>query len=257
MFRESQKLKSSEVSRTWLAKLEDWTADRTTWIILVRLSMWKSTNDKSVRSERMGDGTLDTPRTIAIEPCSHGGSLCRSVMHDRSAENLCLRRARKNDPFIRYQNMEILLRWCLGLLRETSTHLESVILPWVKPAYPLVVSSPSRILHLPSSRSLPRRPRARICVYLVIFALSTANKFTFANGKCHFIVRRRNNLSKFSPKDINKKAGWLAHLCPPDLRGVAEYDTKLIFSKARGVLNRRWLRSSVTEKYRRCVLGGM
>jgi len=50
-------------------------------------------------------------------------------------------------------------------------------------------------------------PETRICVYLVIFVLSTANKFTFANGKCHFIVRRRNNLSKFSPKDINKKAG--------------------------------------------------
>lgn len=116
--------------------------DRTTWITLDRLSTWESTNDKSVRSECMKDGTLDTPRTIAIEPCSHGGSFCRSVMHDRSAENLCLRRARGNDPFIRYQNMEILLRWCLGLLRETSTHLESVILPWVKPAYPLVVSSP-------------------------------------------------------------------------------------------------------------------
>jgi len=32
------------------------------------------------------------------------------VMHDRSAENLCLCRERGDDPFIRYQNMEILLR---------------------------------------------------------------------------------------------------------------------------------------------------
>lgn len=62
----------------------------------------------------------------------------------------------------------------------------------------------SSFLALPISRPVVW---ARICVYLVIFALSTANKFTFANGKCHFIVRRRNNLSKFSPKDINKKAG--------------------------------------------------
>lgn len=92
---------------------------------------------------------------------------------------------------------------------ETSTHLESVILPWVKPAYPLVVSSPSlAILHLPS---FPFRRRFSLSrrgyipyMYLVIFALSTANKFTFANGKCHFIVRHGNNLSKFSPKHINK-----------------------------------------------------
>lgn len=198
-----------KISRTQLLWRSGRAVDRTTSIIiLVRLSTWKSTNDKSVRSE--WKTTLDTSRTIAIEPCSHGRSFCRSVMHDRSAENLCLRRARKNDPFIRYQNMEILLRWCLGLLRETSTHLESVILPWVKPAYPLVVSSPSRILHLlppsrsPISLSVVRTPRIR--AYLVIFVLSTANKFTFASGKCHFIVRRRNNLSKFSPKDINKKA---------------------------------------------------
>lgn len=149
----------SLLRRRLLSKHGGWAVDRTTWTI--RPPMWKSTNDKSVRSECMKDGTLDTPRTIAIEPYSHGGSFCRSVMHDRSAENLCLRRARKNDPFIRYQNMEILLRWCLGLLRETSTHLESVILPWVKPAYPLVVSYPplaSFIFLLRAPHLPPRRP---------------------------------------------------------------------------------------------------
>jgi len=170
--------------------------------------------------------------------------------------------------------MEILLRWCLGLLRETSTHLESVILPWVKPAYPLVVPCLplASFIFLPAVRvalptiSLPDASGYVSCTYLVIFALSTANKFTFANGKCHFIVRRGNDLSKFSPKDINKKSG--SAVCsgsvtrPPIYAGFRKggriYDTKLIFGKARGVLNRRVvLVSGETEKYRKCAPRGM
>lgn len=124
--------------------------------------------------------------------------------------------------------------------------------------------SPSRILHLPScrpsARSASRSPQSppsrssgyTSCTYLVIFALSTANKFTFANGKCHFIVRRGNDLSNFSPKDINNKSGRAQpRACvrsgpvtrPPIYAGFRKggriYDTKLIFGKARGVLNRR------------------
>lgn len=149
-----------------------------------------------------------TPRTIAIEPCSHCGSFCRSVMHDRSAENLCLRRARKNDPFIRYQNMEILLRWCLGLLRETSTHLESVILPWVKPAYPLVVSSPL-------SQSFIFLLRAPCLPLVRVTDMRISRNIRSINREQVYVCKRevslygspyRNNLSKFSPKDINKEA---------------------------------------------------
>jgi len=59
-----QKLKSLEVFGTQLPEYRGSMVNRITWITLVRLFTWKSTNDKSVRSERMEDGT---PRTIAIE----------------------------------------------------------------------------------------------------------------------------------------------------------------------------------------------
>lgn len=97
--------------------------------------------------------------------------------------------------------------------RVTSWDLYS---PWIRntPMGKARISTRRFVSPLASFIFLLRAPpspspfvRARICVYLVIFALSTANKFTFANGKCHFMVRCRNNLSKFSPKDINKKAG--------------------------------------------------
>lgn len=113
------------------------------------------------------------------------------VMHDGLLEDLCPRRAPANEPFIRYRNMEILPCWCLGLLRGTLTHLESVIFPWAKPACP-----PESFPHSDPSRA----PR------LVIFALSTANKFIFASGKCHFIASRGNDLSCLSPKDIDTQS---------------------------------------------------
>lgn len=84
-------------------------------------------------------------------------SLRRPVMYDGSAEDLCPRREPANGPFIRYRNMEILPRWCLGLLRGTPTHLESVILPWAKPAYPF-----PPLPHAPNIRSI-NREQVYIC----------------------------------------------------------------------------------------------
>jgi len=55
------------------------------------------------RARALHTHTYTCAQTVGLSPPLR-------VMHDRSAENLCLCRERGDDPFIRYQNMEILLR---------------------------------------------------------------------------------------------------------------------------------------------------
>lgn len=83
-------------------------------------------------------------------------------MYDGSGEDLCPRREPANGPFIRYRNMEILPRWCLGLLRGTPTHLESVILPWAEARISVPSTASPGWPHAPNIRSI-NREQVYIC----------------------------------------------------------------------------------------------